>query len=112
MADMSTVNCSLQRRILEHLEQFPDRKMPGEELDKVLVEAEGIPASAEWLSKNVRTIAATTVGMTVDTGWRGKERILKLGQVNTVGTVGGSGECTDSINGTAGTDGIYEDGDR
>ncbi len=105
---MSTVNCSLQRRILEHLEQFPDRKMPREELDKVLVEAEGIPASAEWLSKNVRTIAATTEGLTVGDGWRGKQRILKLDLETTVGTVG---ESPASTNGTDGSNSKFEDGE-
>jgi hypothetical protein len=72
MADMSRANCRLQRRILERLEQSPERKGTGEELDEVLVGAEGIPANAEWLSKNVRTIAATMEGLTVGDGWRGE----------------------------------------
>jgi len=38
----------------------------------MLVAAEGLPASAEWLSKNVRTIAASTERLTFGDGWRGK----------------------------------------
>lgn len=64
--------------------------------------ASWLPANAEWLSKNVRSIAARTEGLTVADGWRGKERILKLSLVTTVGTVGG---FFASANGTDGTNG-------
>jgi hypothetical protein len=45
MADMSRANCRLQRRILELLEQSPERKRNREELDYVLVGIEGFEAS-------------------------------------------------------------------
>jgi hypothetical protein len=106
MADMSRANCRLQRRILELLEQSPERKRNREELDYVLVGAEGLPANAEWLSKNVRIIAASTEGLTFGDGWRGKERILKLGLVNAVDTANPVGTSPTSTNGK------YEDGER
>lgn len=65
--------------------------------------ASGLPANAEWLSKNVRTIGANTQGLTVGDGWRGKERILKFTLEPTVGTVGTVGESPTSANGTDGT---------
>jgi putative DNA primase/helicase len=72
--------------------------------------ASGLPGNAEWLSKNVRSIAANTEELTVGDGYRGKERILKLGLATTVGTVGTVGESPGSANGTDGTDGKYANG--
>jgi hypothetical protein len=109
---MSRANSRLPRRILELLEQSPERKRTREELDEVLVGAEGLPANVEWLSKNVRTIAATTEGLTFDDGWRGRERILKLGLVNAVDAANPVGPSPTSTNGTDGTNGKYEGGER
>jgi hypothetical protein len=61
--------------------------------------ASGLPENAEWWSKNVRSIAATTEGLTVDPGWRGKKQTLKLNLETTVGIVGGVGESPASANG-------------
>ena len=70
--------------------------------------ASGLSTNAEWLSKDVRTIAANSEGLTVGDGWRGKERILKLGLETTVGSVGTVGGSPASANGTDGTNGKYE----
>ena len=72
--------------------------------------ASGLSTNAEWLSKDVRTIAANTEGLTVGDGWRGKERILKLGLETTVGTVGTVGGSPASANGTDTTDSKYVNG--
>jgi hypothetical protein len=65
-------------------------------------EASGLPVNPEWLSKNVRSIATETQGLTVGAGWRGKERILKLSLETTVGTVGTDGGLPTSANSTDG----------
>jgi putative DNA primase/helicase len=74
--------------------------------------ASGLPENVEWLSKNVRSIAANTEELTVGDGYRGKERILKLSLANTVGTVGTVGRSPTSTNGTDGTNSKYGDGER
>jgi hypothetical protein len=59
----------------------------------------------------VRTIAATTEGLTFGDTCRGKERILKLGLVNAVDTGIPVGPSPTSANGTDGANGKYEDGE-
>jgi putative DNA primase/helicase len=51
-------------------------------------DASGLPENEEWLSRKVRAIGDEAERLTVDPGYRGKERILKLGLANTVGTDG------------------------
>jgi hypothetical protein len=74
--------------------------------------ASGLPENAEWLSKRVRAIAESSGWLTVEAGYRGKERILKIGLANTDGTDGTVGASPTSTHGTDGTDGKYEGGER
>ena len=76
----------------------------------MLVGAEWLQTNAEWLSKNVRTIAATTEGLTVDDGYRGKERLLKLGLANAVDTANSVGPSPTSTIGSVGTERKYANG--
>lgn len=70
--------------------------------------ASGLPENAEWLSKKVRTIGESGGWLTVESGHRGKGRILKLGLANTDGAVGTVSVSSTSTNSTDGTGGKYE----
>jgi len=71
--------------------------------------ASELPANPEWLSKNVRSIAAKAEGLTVGPGWQGKNRALTLTLETTDGAVGTVGEFTTSADGTNGTNGTSGD---